>query len=153
MKSRISITKILNAISNRDYDFYQNLPDEDKKTVNFYTLIRFISSVDHRDPDIEHTFIERSNEFINKHYFQLQKDKNLIWKLYASIGVGMPVQYVYLKAPAKIELDKFERLLCELYPSYKMEDIRFLSSMMDKEDREEIFDKMGFDKKQRKEYQ
>lgn len=153
MKSKISMTQILNAISNRDIEFYNRLSEEDKKTINFYTLIRYISSVDNNDPDIENEFIERSNEFVNKNYFQLQREKNLIWKLYASVGVGMPVRYTYLKAPSKLEADKFERLLCDLYPSYKMEDIKFLSSMMNDRDREEIYDKMGFDKKQRKEYQ
>lgn len=153
MKSKISMTQILNAISIRDIEFYSRLSEEDKKTINFYTLIRYISSVDNNDPDIENEFIERSNEFVNKNYFQLQREKHLIWKLYASVGVGMPVRYTYLKAPSKLEADKFERLLCDLYPSYKMEDIKFLSSMMNDQDREEIFDKMGFDKKQRKEYQ
>ena len=35
----------------------------------------------------------------------------------------------------------------------KMEDIKILASMMDKSDKDELFDKMGFDKKQRKEYE
>ena len=34
-----------------------------------------------------------------------------------------------------------------------MADIKLMASMMDKKDREELFDKMGFDKKQRKEYE
>jgi hypothetical protein len=152
-KPRVPMTRILNAISNRDIDFYKRLSDEDKKSISFYTLIRYTSSVDHDNPEIEYAFIERSNEFINKNYFNLQAEKDLIWKLYASIGIGSPVRYNYLKAPSKLEPDKFEKLLCELYPSYKMEDIKFLSSMMNEADREELFDKMGFDKKQRKEYQ
>jgi hypothetical protein len=35
----------------------------------------------------------------------------------------------------------------------KMSDIKLLASMMDKKDRDELFDKMGFDKKQRKDYE
>jgi hypothetical protein len=34
-----------------------------------------------------------------------------------------------------------------------MDDIKVLASVMTKEDKEELFDKMGFDKKQRKEYE
>jgi hypothetical protein len=35
----------------------------------------------------------------------------------------------------------------------KMSEIKLMAKMMDKSDREELFDKMGFDKKQRKEYE
>jgi hypothetical protein len=34
-----------------------------------------------------------------------------------------------------------------------MDEIKLLASMMDKTDIEELFDQMGFDKKQRKEYE
>jgi hypothetical protein len=35
----------------------------------------------------------------------------------------------------------------------KMDEVRLLASLMDKKDKEELFDKMGFDKKQRKDYE
>jgi hypothetical protein len=35
----------------------------------------------------------------------------------------------------------------------KIDDIRVWASLMDKTDKEELFDSMGFDKKQRKEYE
>jgi hypothetical protein len=35
----------------------------------------------------------------------------------------------------------------------KMNEIKMLAKMMDKEDIKELFDKMGFDKKQRKDYE
>jgi len=44
-------------------------------------------------------------------------------------------------------------LLAEIYPARKMEDIKLLASMMTEKDKQELFDKMGFDKKQRKEYE
>ena len=34
-----------------------------------------------------------------------------------------------------------------------MSEIKIMASMMDKKDKEELFDKMGFDKKQRKDYE
>jgi hypothetical protein len=34
-----------------------------------------------------------------------------------------------------------------------MEDIKLMASMMSKKEKEDLFDKMGFDKKQRKEYE
>lgn len=151
--SALPISRVLNAVSNRDLDFYDRLTSEELKELNLFTLIRYISNVAHEDWEVQAAFIERSNEFINKHYFTLQKNKKLMWRLYASIGIGIPVRYNYLKSPSKLKADKFEKLLLELYPTYKIEDVKLLASMMNSQDRDEIFDKMGFDKKQRKEYQ
>jgi hypothetical protein len=68
------------------------------------------------------------------------------------VGTGITTFHQYLPAK-KIELDKFENLLGELYPAMKLDDIKMLAAMMTDIDREELFDKMGFDKKQRKEYE
>ena len=35
----------------------------------------------------------------------------------------------------------------------KIDEVKMLANMMNKKDIEELFDKMGFDKKQRKEYE
>ncbi len=84
----------------------------------------------------------------------LSKDhKALLWKLYAACGVGIPAFHPYLAAGKKGKAHKIEKLLCELYPARKLDDIRILASLMDKKDKDELFDKMGFDKKQRKEYE
>ena len=55
--------------------------------------------------------------------------------------------------PQKEKANKIEKLIAELNPAMKIAEVKMLASMMDKEDREELFIKMGFDKKQRKEYE
>ena len=87
-----------------------------------------------------------TNEFVNKNHWDISKYQDLTWKLCAAVGTGIPTFHQYLPAK-KIELDKFEKLLGELNPSMKLDDIKMLASMMDDTDREELFDKMGFDKK------
>ena len=56
-------------------------------------------------------------------------------------------------AGTKQKAVKIEKLLAELYPAMKMGEIKLMAKLMDKADREELFDKIGFDKKQRKEYE
>ena len=56
------------------------------------------------------------------------------------------------KEPKMDDLEYCE-LLSELYPAMKIADIKFLAKTMSKQDIEELFDNMGFDKKQRKEYE
>jgi hypothetical protein len=73
--------------------------------------------------------------------------------LFASCGIGVNLKYTYLKASSKEKANKIERLLEEIYPAMKLSDIKMMASMMDDTDKKELFDKMGFDKKQRKEYE
>jgi hypothetical protein len=76
-----------------------------------------------------------------------------LWKLYAAVGVGFSAFHPYLAAGKKGKANKIEKLLCEIYPARKLDDIKVLASLMNKKDKDELFDKMGFDKKQRKEYE
>jgi hypothetical protein len=76
-----------------------------------------------------------------------------LWQLFASCGIGENLKYTYLKANSKEKANKIEKLLEELYPAMKLSDIKMLAKMMDKKDKDDLFDKMGFDKKQRKEYE
>jgi hypothetical protein len=106
------------------------------------------------DRDVQEHFLEMTNELVNKNHWQLSKDhKGLLWKLYAATGVGVTAYHPYLAAGKKEKANKIEKLLCELYPTMKMKEVKLLASMMDKKDKDELFDKMGFDKKQRKEYE
>ena len=150
-KRELDLTRVLKAIDQKNYDFYSTLNDKEKKEFTAFVMMRFISNSS-GDRDIQEWFVEMTNEFVNKNHWDISKYQDLTWKLCAAVGTGIPTFHQYLPAK-KIELDKFEKLLGELNPSMKLDDIKMLSSMMDDTDREELFDKMGFDKKQRKDYE
>jgi hypothetical protein len=151
--AKLDIKRELNAVDLKNYNFYDNLTDEEKKAFSPYLLMRYISNVQ-GDRDIQEWFIEMTNELVNKHHWTLSKNhKPLLWKLFAGIGTGATAYHPYLAASKKEKANKIEKLLCEIYPARKMDEIKLLASMMDKKDIEELFDKMGFDKKQRKEYE
>lgn len=151
--AKLDIKRELKAVDTRDYDFYDNLTDEEKKAFSPYILMRYTSNVQ-GDKELQEWFIETTNEYVNKHHWMLSKNhKPLLWKLFAGTGVGQTMYHPYLAAGKKEKANKIEKLLVEIYPTMKMEDIKLLSSIMDKNDIEELFDKMGFDKKQRKEYE
>jgi hypothetical protein len=95
-----------------------------------------------------------TNEMVNKHHWSLSKNhKPLLWKLFAAVGTGVNAYHPYLAAGKKEKAQKIEKLLSEINPSMKLSEIKQLAAMMDKKDIEELFDKMGFDKKQRKDYE
>jgi hypothetical protein len=151
--SKLDIKQELKAVDLKNYSFYDNLTPEEKKEFSPYVLMRFVSNVQ-GDRDVQEHFLEMTNELVNKNHWQLSKDhKGLLWKLYAATGVGVTAYHPYLAAGKKEKANKIEKLLCELYPTMKMKEVKLLASMMDKKDKDELFDKMGFDKKQRKEYE
>jgi hypothetical protein len=149
----LDIKRELNNVDQRNYNFYDNLSDQEKKEFSPYVLMRYISNVQ-GDADTADWFLERTNEFVNKNHWALSKNhKPLLWKLFASCGTGVNCYHPYLKASSKEKAIKIEKLLLELYPAMKLEDIKLMAKMMDKKDKDELFDKMGFDKKQRKDYE
>lgn len=153
MAAKLDIKRELNAVDRKIYDFYENLTDEEKKVFSPYVLMRYTSNVQ-GERDIQEWFLEMTNECVNKNHWDLSKNhKALLWKLFAATGAGINCYHPYIAAGKKEKVNKIEKLLAELYPARKMEDIKLLASMMDEKDKQELFDKMGFDKKQRKEYE
>jgi hypothetical protein len=150
--AKLDIKRELNAVDQKNYDFYDNLTDEEKKAFSPYILMRYTSNV--QLEDVQDEFLERTNEYVNKNHWDLSKNhKALLWKLFAATGIGVSCFHPYLASGKKEKANKIEKLLVELYPAMKMAEIKMLAKMMNKNDREELFDKMGFDKKQRKEYE
>lgn len=154
MTVKLDIKRELSAVDTKNYDFYKNLSLEERKSFSPFILMRYVSNIDKGDNDIQEWFIEMTNECVNKHHWTLSKNhKELLWKLFSAVGTGIPVYHPYLAAGKKEKVNKIEKLLSELYPSEKIENIKLLASLMDNDDCNELFDKLGFDKTQRKEYQ
>lgn len=153
MATKLDIKRELRAVDTKDYNFYQNLSDEERKEFSPFILMRYSSNIQ-GDADLQEWFLEMTNECVNKHHWTLSKNhKGLLWKLFAAVGAGVTGYHPYLAAGKKEKVNKIEKLLAELYPSKKIEDIKILANMMSKEDKDELFDNLGFDKKQRKEYE
>ena len=149
----LDIKRELNGVDQKIYDFYDKLSDQEKKEFSPYVLMRYVSNVQ-GDRDIQEWFVEMTNELVNKNHWDLSKNhKALLWKLFAACGAGVNCYHPYLKANSKEKANKIEKLIAELNPAMKMAEVKMLAKMMTKQDKEELFDKMGFDKKQRKEYE
>jgi len=149
----LDLARVLAAVDVKNYKFYDGLNDAELKEFSPYVLMRFISNVDTRDRDIQEWFVEMTNELVNKNHWDLSKNhEKLLWLLYSAVGAGVKSFHPYLPALKK-ELNKIEKLLAELHPTYKLEDVKLLASLMTDKEKQELFDNMGFDKKERKEYE
>jgi hypothetical protein len=151
--AKLDIKRELEAVDTRNYGFYDNLTAEEQKAFSPFVLMRFTSNVQ-GDRDTQEWFIEMTNELVNKDHWLLSKNhKALLWKLYAGTGVGVKCFHPYLAAGKKEKVNKIEKLIAELNPTMKLNEVKMLASMMSKKDIDELFDSLGFDKKQRKEYE
>jgi hypothetical protein len=149
----LDIKKELNGVDMRDKDMYNKLSDEERKSFSPYILMRYVSNVQ-GDRDVQEWFVEMTNELVNKNHWSLSKNhKGLLWKLFAGCGTGAKAYHPYLAAGKKEKAVKIEKLIAELNPSMKMGDVKLLASLMDKNDIEDLFNKLGYDKKQRKDYE
>jgi hypothetical protein len=149
----LDIKRELAAVDTRNYNFYDKLTPEEQKSFSAYVLMRYTSNVD-GNFDLQEWYLDRTNELVNKHHWTLSKDhKALLWKLYASVGIGEKMYHQYLAATKKEKTLKIEKLLDELNPMLSNEEIKILAKSMSKDDIKELFDNLGFDKKQRKEYE
>lgn len=153
MAAKLDIKRELSAVDQKNYDFYDRLTDEEKKSFAPFILMRYTSNVQ-GDRDIQEWFLEMTNELVNKNHWTLSKNhKALLWKLFAATGAGVNCYHPYIAAGKKEKIDKIEKLLAELYPAMKIDELKLLASTMDDSDKKELFDKMGFDAKQRKDYE
>jgi len=154
MAAKLDINSELRNINRRNHGFYDSLEDDVKKVFSPYILMRYVSNPQDVDPDTYEFILDRVNDLVNKDHWTLSKGhKGLLWKLFASCGTGVDIRYQYLKLVSKSTANnKTEKLLSELHPSWKMDDIRNLAKLMTKDDLNELFDSLGYDKKQRKEY-
>ena len=148
----LDIGKVLNAVNQKNYNFYSKLTEPELKEFSPYVLMRFISNPMISDRDVLEWYIVETNERINKHHWDLSKEhEELLWKLYATIGAGTNLNHRFMPM-VKSQLDKFEKLIEELNPTMKDDEIKLLAQLMTDEEREQLLDDMGFDKKERKQY-
>jgi len=149
----LDIKREMRALDTRDHDFYKNLTDDEKKSLSTYVLLRYASNVQ-ADRELQEWFVETTNEYVNKNFWTLSKEhKELQWKLLASVGIGQAFYHPYIAAGKKEKPQKIEKLISELNPAMKLNEVKILADLMTKEDIKELFDSLGFDKKQRKEYE
>ena len=112
--AKLDIKRELNAVDSRNYDFYENLTDEEKKAFSPYILMRYTANVQ-GDQSLQEWFLERTNEYVNKSHWELSKNhKPLLWKLFAATGIGSNMYHPYLAAGKKGKANKIEKAL-ELY--------------------------------------
>jgi len=136
-KPKLDIFKMLNALDNKDYNFYDNLSDDEKKGFSAFLGLKWGSSVNGGNI-LQHYYLVSMNHYANIHLFDINKHPKLQWLSLASASPNNGIKrHEWLGTKKKVSnkpKDDIKRRLMSIYPNYKEDDIEILSTMVSKKD-------------------
>ena len=146
--SKLKLNEILASVDMNAKHLWAELTDEQRKSVVFFTLNRYISSIQGSREEKEH-FVLLGNERFNKHLFTLlNKHPKLLWQLACSCGHESKKIFFHKWLKLLKEKNKKEEFLAELFPNMKKDDITTMAAITSDKEVKEYCAELGWDKKQ-----
>lgn len=152
---KLNVSEVLYAIDLNLKGLWDDLSDQEKKSVNFWLLNRYVSSVNGSYEEIA-TALLKTNEYYNKDWAVLgTKHPKLQWLLLCVSGPhksetwNSPPRYhewIGLKYGKKGDT-KIISFLSEVYPEKKTEEIELLASISTKAEVRKLAEELGYDVK------
>ena len=135
--SKLDIFKMLGAVDRKEYTFYDNLSDDERKGFSAFLGLKWGANVSGNNL-AQHYYLVSMNNYANKHLFDINKHPKLQW---LTLVAGSPnfgeYRHEWLgtkkQSSSKVKNDIKKRLM-EIYPLYKEEDIDVLGTMITKKD-------------------
>ena len=130
--SKLALKDILEAVDQGGRDIWDLFDEEQKKDVKFFLLNRYVSSVRTSNREVQEHFVLATNEYFNKHWNLLYKHPKLLWQLLCCCGYENKQAYFHewIGNKKKAGEGKKLKLLQEMYPSRKMDELEMLADMM-----------------------
>lgn len=160
MTKKITIKEETAAIDVGAKDLWDTLSEDERKQISLYLLIRYASSVKFNrndekkfkisEADAQELAIFKTNEYYNKHYFQLTKHPKLLWYLLCMCGNENKNIYYHewIGYKKKNTDNKLSKLLEQQFPAMKLDEIELLISLNNKNDFKEYAKNLGLDDKE-----
>lgn len=146
--TKLKLNEVLAAVDMNAKHVWDELTDEQRKSVVFFTLNRYISSIQGSREEKEH-FVLLGNERFNKHLFTLlNKHPKLLWQLACSCGHESKKIFFHKWLKLLKEKNKKEEFLAELFPNMKKDDITTMAAITSDKEVKEYCAELGWDKKQ-----
>lgn len=130
--SKLALKDILEAVDQGGRDLWDLFDEEQRKDVKFFLLNRYVSSVRTSNREVQEHFVLATNEYFNKHWNLLYKHPKLLWQLLCCCGYENKQAYFHewIGNKKKAGEGKKLKLLQEMYPSRKMDELEMLADMM-----------------------
>jgi len=119
----------------KNREFYDDLTDEERKKFSNYLMIRWGSAV-RGFRELQEFYVISVNERLNRHFFAVNRHPKLQWLMATAVSPGLGAQDHVWIAPKKREAgsNEIKKMLLDLYPAMKIQDIETLSAMVDKKE-------------------
>ena len=155
MADNLDIFNEMAKFDNKDREFFDCLSEEEKKKFSPFLMIRWGSCVE-GDADLQAYYLMSTNERLNKNYFDISgtQHKKFQWLMATTVSPGLGKQrHNWIKQKKRETANvKSEKLLRELYPQCKDDEIELLAEINDKSDIKQLAREHGWDDKRIKEY-
>lgn len=144
------------ALDRRDFSWYNNLSDDDRKSLSMWVLMRYCSSTSNRVHEINEHYLIMTNELVNVHFNDLRHDPELQWRLMQCVGIGSNQFHAWIKPmkrkKSKKANAKLEDFYLTLYPHLKDDEVAMALDAMETDEIKALLEEAGISKNKVKDY-
>jgi hypothetical protein len=150
MSEKIELKEKLAAVDQNIRELWDAMDSDQQKALKneFFILNRYVSNVANQKRDIQEHFVLTVNEYFNKNWNDLQNHPKLMWMLLCMCSYnGEKVfwhEWIGYKRKAGIDSKKL-RLLEELYPTRKLDELELLSKLTSDKEIKQLARDYGMD--------
>jgi hypothetical protein len=145
-KGKLPVKDVLAALDLNAKNVWDELTEEERKSVNFWLLNRYMSSSTGSRQDVEDAVL-RTNAFYNKHWntIGVKKHPKLLWQLLCmSGGTGKIETHPWIGLTQKKDSkNKYVKLLLKLYPNMKYDDAELYVRISTKKELDQLIEAHG----------
>ena len=138
MSEKLRLSRVLAAIDQKDYDFYDRLDPGQQKQISPFLLNRYTSLVK-GDSDLHAYYLMATNQRVNSNYFSLSKHPKLVWQLLCTCSPGMGKQFHQWVGHKKKKTNngKIKQQLEVIYPNMKQDELDLISAITTEQELQE----------------
>lgn len=141
---KLSINNEMAQLDAKNYDFYDELTEEERKKFSTYLMLRYAASVQ-GSPDLQEWYLRATNDRVNQNFFDLNRHPKLQWLLCTTVSPGMGQQRHYWQAAKKKDSanNKAVKFIIRLYPHIKQDEAELLAEINSDKELKELAKQMG----------
>ena len=145
MSDKIAIKDLTGAIDMGARDLWNDLDEEQRKQVSFFLMNRYASSIKTSDREAQELAVFKTNEYFNKHYFNISKHPKLLWYLICMCGNDEKKIYFHewIGYKKKSGDNKIYKFLETVYPDMKTDELELKSMLMTTAEAKELARELG----------
>jgi hypothetical protein len=137
----LDITNEMLAVDTKKRNFYDNIPEEEIKHFSGFVMMKWAANVD-ASPAIQEYYLRSANINANINMFNLKNYPKLQWLCLSTVSPGIgkfrhnwfPVKKKEAAEKVSKSAPSAKKVLMELYPHYKEDDIDLMVKFITKEE-------------------